>query len=127
MSGFWQWFWLVVEIFLFLMYLMILFQIIGDLFRDKALGGLAKALWMLVLVIAPFLGALVYLIARGRGMSERAGEALREHQAAADHYIRTVAGTSPAQEIAAAQQLLSSGAITPDEFARLKAKALATV
>ncbi|OJV78896.1 MAG: hypothetical protein BGO37_00615 [Cellulomonas sp. 73-92] len=125
MSGFWQWFWLVVEIFLFLMYLMILFQIIGDLFRDKALGGLAKALWMLVLVIAPFLGALVYLIARGRGMSERAGEALREHQAAADHYIRTVAGTSPAQEIATAQELLTAGAITPDEFARLKAQALA--
>jgi len=124
-SGFWQWFWLVVEIFLFLMYLMILFQIIGDLFRDKALGGLAKALWMLVLVIAPFLGALVYLIARGRGMSERAGEALREHQAAADHYIRTVAGTSPAQEIATAQELLTAGAITPDEFARLKAQALA--
>ncbi|MBN9375385.1 MAG: PLDc_N domain-containing protein [Cellulomonas sp.] len=107
------------------MYLMILFQIIGDLFRDKALGGLAKALWMLVLVIAPFLGALVYLIARGRGMSERAGEALREHQAAADHYIRTVAGTSPAQEIATAQELLTAGAITPDEFARLKAQALA--
>ena len=125
MSGFWQWFWLVVEIFLFLMYLMILFQIIGDLFRDKALGGLAKALWMLVLVIAPFLGALVYLIARGRGMSERAGEALREREAAADHYIRTVAGTSPAQEIATAQELLTAGAITPDEFARLKAQALA--
>ena len=77
MSGFWQWFWLVVEIFIFFAYLMILFQIIGDLFRDKALGGFAKALWVLVLVVAPFFGALVYLIARGRGMTERAGEALR--------------------------------------------------
>ena len=125
MSGFWEWFWLVVEIFLFVAYLMILFQVIGDLFRDKALGGFAKALWILVLVVAPFLGALVYLIARGRGMSERAGAALREQQAAADHYIRTVAGTSPAQEIATAQELLTAGAITPDEFARLKAQALA--
>lgn len=125
MSGFWEWFWLVVEIFLFVAYLMILFQVIGDLFRDKALGGFAKALWILVLVVAPFLGALVYLIARGRGMTERAGAALREQQAAADHYIRTVAGTSPAQEIATAQELLTAGAITPDEFARLKAQALA--
>jgi len=124
-SGFWEWFWLVVEIFLFVAYLMILFQVIGDLFRDKALGGFAKALWILVLVVAPFLGALVYLIARGRGMTERAGAALREQQAAADHYIRTVAGTSPAQEIATAQELLTAGAITPDEFARLKAQALA--
>lgn len=125
MSGFWEWFWLVVEIFLFVAYLMILFQVIGDLFRDKALGGFAKALWILVLVVAPFLGALVYLIARGRGMTERAGEALREQKAAADQYIRTVAGTSPAQEIATAQELLTAGAITPDEFARLKAQALA--
>jgi hypothetical protein len=124
-SGFWQWFWLVVEIFLFFAYLIVLFQIIGDLFRDRALGGLAKAVWVVLLILFPLLGAVLYLIFRGRGMTERAVEAVHESKSATDDYIRTVAGTSPAQEIAAAQQLLTAGAITPDEFGQLKARALA--
>lgn len=123
----WQVFWLMVEAFFFVAYLVILFQIVGDLFRDRQLSGGGKALWVLLLLVLPWLGALIYLVARGRGMTERAQAAFAERRAEADEYIRTTAGTSPAQEIAAAQQLLSSGAITPDEFARLKAKALATV
>ena len=123
----WQVFWLMVEAFFFVAYLVILFQIVGDLFRDRQLSGGGKALWLLLLLVLPWLGALIYLVARGRGMTERAQAAFAERRAEADEYIRTTAGTSPAQEIAAAQQLLSSGAITPDEFARLKAKALATV
>ena len=123
----WHVFWLMVEAFFFVAYLVILFQIVADLFRDRELGGGAKALWVLLLLVLPWLGALVYLIARGGGMTERAMAVHGERRAAADEYIRTTAGTSPAQEIAAAQQLLSSGAITQDEFARLKARALATV
>ena len=123
----WQVFWLMVEAFFFVAYLVILFQIVGDLFRDRQLSGGGKALWLLLLLVLPWLGALIYLVARGRGMTQRAQATFAERRAEADEYIRTTAGTSPAQEIAAAQQLLSSGAITPDEFARLKAKALAGV
>lgn len=122
---FWHWFWLVVELFFFFAYLIVLFQIVGDLFRDRSTGGVAKALWILLLIVFPFLGALVYLLVRGRGMTERGVEVVRREKAAADEYIRAVAGTSPAQEIAYAQQLLASGAITSEEFATLKARALA--
>ena len=126
MSSFWQWFWLVVEIWFLFAYLMILFQIVGDLFRDRTSSGWAKAGWVLLLLVMPLLGALLYLLARGRGMSQRSLQAARESKAAADGYIRAVAGATPAQEIATARELLSSGAITPDEFATLKARALAT-
>jgi hypothetical protein len=122
---FWESFWLVVELFLFFAYLVVLFQIVGDLFRDRSLSGLAKAGWVLLLFVLPWLGALIYLLARGRGMNERAQAAVTQQKAAADEYIRAVAGTSPAQEIATAQELLSSGAISADEFGRLKAQALA--
>jgi hypothetical protein len=122
----WQVFWLMVEAFFFVAYLVILFQIVGDLFRDRTLSGGGKALWLLLLLVLPWLGALLYLIARGGGMSERAQAAFTARRAEADEYIRTAAGTSPAQEIAAAQQLLASGAITQDEFSRLKARALAS-
>ena len=122
---FWQAFWLMVEAFFFVAYLVILFQIVADLFRDRSLGGGAKALWILVLIVIPWLGALIYLIARGQGMAARAQAAVVETKTATDEYIRAVAGTSPTQEIATAQELLSAGAITPDEFARLKAHALA--
>ncbi|HEY0117209.1 MAG TPA: PLDc N-terminal domain-containing protein [Cellulomonas sp.] len=125
MSDFWQWFWLVVEFFLFFAYLIVLFQIVGDLFRDRKLGGGAKALWVIVLVVFPLLGAILYLLFRGRGMTERTVDAVRESKASTDDYIRAVAGTSPAQEIATAQELLTAGAVTPDEFASLKAAALA--
>jgi predicted ferric reductase len=122
-----QAFWLVVEIFFFVAYLVILFHIFGDLFRDKSIGGFAKAMWVLFLIILPWLGALIYLIARGNGMAERAQAAYAQQRAATDQYIRdTVSSSSPADEISKAQQLLSTGAITPEEFANIKAKALAS-
>jgi len=122
-----QAFWLVVEIFFFVAYLVILFHIFGDLFRDKSIGGFAKAMWVLFLIIVPWLGALIYLIARGNGMAERSQAAYAQQRAATDQYIReTVSSSSPADEISKAQQLLSSGAITPEEFANIKAKALAS-
>jgi len=117
--------WLAIEIFLFIAYLVVLFQIVGDLFRDHEQSGWAKAVWILFLIIVPLLTALVYLIVRGDGMARRQAGALRRAEAAQEDYIRHVASTSPAQELAAAKALLDAGTITPEEFERLKAKALA--
>ena len=119
-------FWLLIASFIFVFYLMILFQIIGDLFRDKDLSGWWKALWVIALIIFPFLTALIYLVARGRGMAERQAGEMRRAQAATDSYIQEVAGRSnPAEQIATAKNLLDEGTITQAEFDRLKAAALA--
>ena len=109
-------------------YLMVLFQVITDLFRDKDLSGWWKALWIIFLIILPFLSLLIYLIARGRGMAERQAGQMQEAQAATDQYIKSVAsqGASPADQIASAKSLLDSGAITQQEFDQLKQKALAS-
>jgi UPF0716 family protein affecting phage T7 exclusion len=127
-DSFWDWFWLLVWTFVFVMYLMVLFQIIADLFRDRELSGWWKALWVIFLIIFPFLAALIYLIARGRGMAERHAGEMRQAQAATDQYIKSVAsqGASPADQIASAKSLLDSGAITQQEYEQLKAKALAS-
>jgi hypothetical protein len=123
---FWDFLWLLVWSFFFVMYLMLLFQIIGDLFRDRELSGWVKALWIIGLLVAPFLVALIYLIARGRGMAERQIGAVDQARAATDQYIQSVAGaSSPADQIASAKALLDQQTITPAEYERLKAKALA--
>jgi UPF0716 family protein affecting phage T7 exclusion len=128
MDSFWDFFWLLVWTFFFVMYLMVLFQIIADLFRDRDLSGWWKALWIIFLIIFPFLAAIIYLIARGRSMAERQAGEMRQAQAATDQYIKSVAaqGSSPADQIASAKSLLDSGAITQQEFEQLKAKALAS-
>ena len=119
-------FWLLVWSFFIVCYLMILFQIIGDLFRDRELSGWWKALWIIALIFVPFLTALIYLIVRGRGMAERQAGELQKAQAATDSYIQEVAGRSnPAEQIATAKSLLDEGTITQAEFDRLKASALA--
>lgn len=125
MDSFWDWFALLVYWFLFFAYLVILFQILTDLFRDRTLGGWAKAVWIVFLVIFPFLTALVYVIARGGGMAERQISAVKAAKADTDSYIREVAGKSPADQISDAKALLDAGAINDAEFAQLKAKALA--
>jgi uncharacterized membrane protein len=124
-SDFWGIVWFFFWSFAFIAYLFALFAIIGDLFRDHKLPGWAKALWIIFLVFVPFLTALVYLIARGRGMAERQNKEVTQAKTAADDYIRTVAGSSPSDEIAKAKGLLDSGTITQDEYNLLKAKALA--
>ncbi|WP_345761193.1 SHOCT domain-containing protein [Diaminobutyricibacter sp. McL0608] len=112
--------------FVFIAYLMILFSIIGDLMRDHKLNGWWKAVWVIFLIFLPFLTALVYLIARGRGMAQRQQAAMQAAQADTNSYIRTVAGSSsPADDIAKAKALLDSGALTQAEFDNLKANALA--
>lgn len=123
-SNFWSVIWLFFWSFAFVAYLFALFAIISDLFRDHKLNGWWKAVWIIFLIFVPFLTALVYLIARGPGMAERSQREARQVQTATDQYIRQVAGSSPADEISKAKALLDSGAITPDEFAHLKARAL---
>ena len=115
------------EFFLFFAWLMCLFWIFGDIFRSKDLGGGAKTVWVLFVIIIPWLGMLVYLIARGRGMQERQLEQVRDVQRAQNEYIRSVAAPAgAADQIASAKGLLDSGAISQAEFEQLKAKALAT-
>jgi predicted ferric reductase len=124
--SFGDFFWLLIWSFVFVFYLMILFQIIGDLFRDKDLSGWWKALWVIALIIVPWLSALVYLIARGRGMAERRAGEMHQVQAQTDSYIQQVAGRSnPSEQIATAKGLLDNGTITQAEFDHLKAAALA--
>ena len=124
--NFWDFFWLLVWSFVFVAYLMVLFQIIGDLFRDRELSGWWKAIWIIGLIVFPFLVALIYLIARGKGMAERHADAVRSAQAATDQYIQSVASkTNATDQIASAKQLLDDGTISQAEFDQLKAKALA--
>ena len=103
----------------------IFITIIIDIFRDPSLNGWAKALWVVFLVFLPFLAAFIYLIARGRSMTERRVAEAQQAQAAQNSYIREVAGSSPTTEIESAKKLLDSGAITQAEYDALKAKALA--
>jgi len=120
-------FWLLIWSFFLVCYLMVLFQIIGDLFRDKDLSGWWKALWIIFLIIFPFLAAVIYLIARGRGMAERQAGAVQNAQAATDQYIQSVASRgNPAEQIASAKTLLDNGTISQNEFDKLKQKALAS-
>lgn len=116
--------WLILSTFVFVAYLLILFQIVADLFRDSELGGGSKALWLVGLIFVPMLTALVYVITRGTGMANRQRAAIERSKSEAESYIRQVAGKSPAEQIADAKALLDAGTITQDEFAKLKAKAL---
>jgi Short C-terminal domain/Phospholipase_D-nuclease N-terminal len=114
----------VVEIFFFVLYLWILFAIIGDLFRDHEVSGWGKAGWIFVLFVVPFLCALIYLIARGDGMRERSVKEQAEARKHMDAYIRETAGSSPADELHKLSELRDKGAITNEEFDRAKAKLL---
>ncbi|WP_313407224.1 SHOCT domain-containing protein [Aeromicrobium sp.] len=124
MDSFWEFFWWTVSIFFFMAYLIVLFNVIVDLFRDHELSGWLKAVWVFFLILLPVLTSLIYLVSRGGGMARRSAAQMQEAKAQTDAYIREVAA-SPADQIASAKALLDSGAITPDEFDRLKAKALA--
>ena len=115
------------EFFLFFAWFMCLFWVFGDIFRSKDLGGGAKTLWVFFVIFLPGLGILVYLIARGGGMTERTIEQQKDMQAAQAEYIKSVAGSSgsAADQISSAKSLLDSGTITQAEFDKMKAQALA--
>ncbi|RNE48237.1 SHOCT domain-containing protein [Corynebacterium alimapuense] len=112
--------------FIFIASLFLLIMVFSDLFRDKKLSGWWKAVWAIFLVFIPLGTALVYLIFRGRGMTERNMKDSIAAQKQAEDYIRTVAGASPAEEISRAKALLDSGAISADEFEQIKRSALAS-
>jgi hypothetical protein len=123
--GFWDFFWLMVWGFFFIAYLMVLFQVIIDVFRDRSLNGWARTGWLIALFIAPPLTALVYIVVRGRSMGERSMEAAADSRAAAEQYVRLTANADPADTISRGKALLDSGTISRSEFDRLKGKALA--
>jgi hypothetical protein len=125
MSNFWDFIWLILSNFVFVAYLLVLFQIVADLFRNTEMGGASKALWIIGLIFVPMLTAVVYIIANGGDMARRQREAIERAKSDTDAYIRHVSGKSPAEQIADAKSLLDAGTINADEFARLKAKALA--
>ena len=113
--------------FIWIAALMVWFRCLFDLFGDSSLSGWGKAGWAVLLIFVPWLGALIYLIARGRSMTERQIAAAEQLQAEQKEYIQQVAGASqgPAQEIARAKELLDAGTITQAEFDALKSRALA--
>ena len=113
--------WSLFVFFLFFIWIMILFQVFSDLFRDQEESGAKKVLWVLFVIVFPFLGVFVYLIVRGHGMAGRQMAERKEF----DSYVQSVASTGdPVQQIAKAKELLDSGAIDQAEFDGLKAKAL---
>jgi hypothetical protein len=125
--SFWDIIWFIFVTYLFFAYLMIMFRIVVDLFRDPDAGGFTKAVWLVALIVVPVFSALAYIITRGRGMTERAAAEVHTARVRQDAYIKEVAGTphSAADQIAQGQKLLDSGAISEQEYASLKAKALA--
>ena len=116
------------EFFLFVIWFWLLIVVFSDLFRDHETSGWVKAFWVIFVVVLPYLGILLYLIARGRGMAERSARQMQAAQQQLDARIRAAAGTSatPADQIAQAKSLLDSGAIDQAEFEKLKAAALAS-
>jgi hypothetical protein len=115
----------VLEIFLLVAWFWILITVIGDLFRDHETSGWAKAAWVFFLIFLPFLGVLIYLIARGDGMRERTIKEQADARRHMDTYIRETAGSSPADELHKLSELRDKGAISDAEFERAKAKLLA--
>ncbi len=119
-------FWTILEIFVFILWIWLLIAIFSDIFRSHDMGGGAKALWVIFLIIFPLLGILVYLIARGGSMHERAITQAQHEQRAFDDYVKQTAatGTSNADQLAKLADLKSQGAITDEEFDKEKAKLL---
>ena len=126
MSNFAQVMWEIFFVFMLVAYLLVLFQIVVDLFRDRKLGGFSKAIWIIGLLLVPFLTALIYIIFRGGGMAGRQMATIEEARKESEAFIRSVSGSgkSSVEQIAEGKALLDSGAISADEFAKLKAKAI---
>lgn len=128
---FWASFWDFVGFFFWTMvlvsYLYVLFAVIADVFRDRELSGWGKAGWLILMLFVPVLTVLIYIIARGSGMAERQMRSSEMARASTEQYIRTVASSSPAQEISQAKALMDSGTISASEFEAIKRGALGGV
>ena len=118
--------WSMIWFTLFFIWIWILITVFADIFRSHDLGGFAKTIWIIFVIVLPYLGVFVYLIARGKGMQERNIKAISAQQQAQAAYIQSVAGTAPSasEEIARLSELRDKGAISEEEFQAAKAKAL---
>jgi hypothetical protein len=121
-----QVFWSLLWFVMFFIWLWLLVIVFADIFRSHDMGGFAKTLWVLFVIIVPYLGVFVYLIARGHKMHEHAVEDAKAQNVATRAYIQEAAGTSasPAEELSRLADLKDRGVISDDEFQKLKAKAL---
>jgi signal transduction histidine kinase len=120
-----QVFWSFLWFFMFFIWIWLLILVFGDIFRSRDLGGGAKALWVIFVILVPYLGVFVYLIARGHKMGEHAAQAAQEQDAAMRQYVQQVAAPSAADELTKLADLKAKGAISDAEYEALKAKALA--
>jgi len=116
--------WSMCIFFAFVIWIWLLITVFGDVFRRRDIGGGMKAIWIIFVIVLPYLGVLLYLIAEHNGMADRSMEQMKAVKTQQDEYIKTVAGTAPADQITQAKQLLDSGAISQAEFDQLKQKAL---
>ena len=117
--------WTMIIFFSWVVWIWMMVVILTDVFRRRDISGWGKALWVIFLIVLPFIGVLTYLITQHDGMAERGAEQARAQRAQTDEYVRSVAGSGgPAAEIEKAKQLLDSGAISQPEFEAIKAKAL---
>jgi phospholipase D-like protein len=119
--------WSIFIFFAWVIWFWFLITILADVFRRHDLSGWGKAAWTVFVIFVPFIAALIYLITQGKGIAERNMQQQQAVQSQADDYIKSVAAsTDPSEQIRRGKELLDSGTITPDEFAALKAKALAS-
>ncbi len=120
-------FWTMLIFFAFVVWIWILFTVLADIFRRHDVSGFGKVLWIIFIIVVPYFGVFIYLIAEHKGMTERALEQQKAAQAQVDQYVKSVAGQGdPTEQIAKAKQLLDSGTITQSEFEQMKQKALAS-
>ncbi len=118
--------WSMFVFFAFVIWIWLLITVFADIFRRRDCGGWTKALWIVFVIVLPYIGVLAYLIVQHQGMAERSGQQIQAARAQQDEYIKSVAGSSsPADQIAQAKQLLDTGTISPSEYDALKQKALA--
>jgi Short C-terminal domain/Phospholipase_D-nuclease N-terminal len=119
-------FWTMLIFFAFIVWIWILFTVLADIFRRRDISGFAKVMWIIFVVVLPYLGVFVYLIAEHQGMTERSVKAQQDVQSEFDQYVQSVAGKGdPADQIAKAKELLDRGTINQAEFEEVKRKALA--
>ncbi|MFN8164163.1 MAG: SHOCT domain-containing protein [Solirubrobacterales bacterium] len=116
--------WTMIIFFSWVIWIWIVIAVLTDVFRRHDIGGWTKALWTVFVIVLPFLGVLIYLIAQHDGMRERNEKQMQQQQQAMDDYVKETAGGGSATEIAKAKELLDSGAITQAEFDAIKAKAI---
>ena len=118
-------FWTMFLFFCWILWIWLVIWVLMDIFRSRDISGWGKAGWTILIIFLPLLGVCIYLLAEGKGVAEREAAKAKRSQGEFDDYVKTVAGSGSADEIAKAKELLDSGAITAEEFASLKAKALA--